>query len=168
MFTSLDGQQYVSHGQFDFDLRRKDIPINHLLPDDETAQGFTFTKLLPTAVQARYVRFKVTPKRILGISEVQALDFVKYEPFDLRIALPDEAPVVRGSPDPAPGATARSQESGRPAVGGSGEVGRPAPNAARRGRVGGGIAHAPLSGRPLVDWRRCQSECASHRPVSPA
>jgi len=36
--------------------------------------------------------------------------------------------VVRGSPDPAPSATDRSQESRRPAVGGFGEVGRPAPS----------------------------------------
>jgi len=34
------------------------------------------------------VRFQVTPRRAVGISEVQALDFVKYEPFDLRVALP--------------------------------------------------------------------------------
>jgi hypothetical protein len=37
--------------------------------------------------------------------------------------------VVRGSPDPASAATDRSPESGRPAVGGSGEVGRSAPSA---------------------------------------
>jgi len=48
--------------------------------------------------------------------------------------------VVRGSPDPAPGRTERSHESGRPAVGGFGEVGRPAPNVrpapnARAGKV---------------------------------
>ena len=37
---------------------------------------------------------------------------------------PDPAPddAVRGSPDPAPGTTDRSHESGRPAVGGFGEV----------------------------------------------
>jgi len=145
VFTSPNGRQYVSHGQFDFDLRRKDIPINHLMPDDETARGFTFTKLLPTPVPARYVRFKVTPQRILGISEVQALDFVKYEPFDLRIALPDEKVAssavgagpsavlaVRGARDPAPGPTDRSQESGRPAVGDFGKVARPAPSANAR------------------------------------
>ncbi len=45
---------------------------------------------LNATVQARYVRFKVSPERIVGISEVQALDFVKYEPFDLCIALPDD------------------------------------------------------------------------------
>jgi hypothetical protein len=41
-------------------------------------------------VEARYVRFKVTPERALTVSEVQVLDFIRYEPFDLRIALPDE------------------------------------------------------------------------------
>jgi hypothetical protein len=40
-----------------------------------------------------------------------------------------ESGVVRRSPAPAPGVTVRSQESGRPAVGGLGEVGRPVPNA---------------------------------------
>jgi len=39
--------------------------------------------------------------------------------------------VVRGSPDPAPGSTARSPASRRPPVSGFGEVGRPAPNARR-------------------------------------
>ncbi len=35
------------------------------------------------------MKFRITPKRILGVTEVQALDSVKYEPFDLRITLPD-------------------------------------------------------------------------------
>jgi len=38
------------------------------------------------------------------------------------------ASVVRGSPDPAPMVTERSHDSGRPAVGGFGEVGRPTPS----------------------------------------
>ena len=91
VLTSADGKTYTSHGRFDFDLRRKDVPINHMLPDDETAQGFTFTKQLSQPIQARYFRFQVKPRRILGITEVQALDFVKYDPFDLCIALPDES-----------------------------------------------------------------------------
>jgi len=65
-----------------------------------------------------------------------------HEPFDARPSLVarrvDQQPAgavrgsptaVRGSPDPAHGATGRSQESGRPAVGGFGEDGRPAPSA---------------------------------------
>ena len=33
---------------------------------------------------------QITPQRILTVSEVQVLDSIRYEPFDLRIALPDE------------------------------------------------------------------------------
>lgn len=36
------------------------------------------------------MRYKVTPRHILSISEVQVLDRVTYEPFDLKVALPDE------------------------------------------------------------------------------
>jgi hypothetical protein len=90
VFTSLDGKDYESRGQFHLDVRRKDVPINHMLPDDETGQGWNFEHLLDRPVQARYVRFKLHPRRIVGVTEVQALDFIKYEPFDLRIALPDE------------------------------------------------------------------------------
>jgi CubicO group peptidase (beta-lactamase class C family) len=43
----------------------------------------------------------------------------------------DGSSAVRGSPDPALGMTDRSPASGRPAVGVSGEVGRPAPSAGR-------------------------------------
>ena len=43
----------------------------------------------PKPVEARYVRFDITPARFLSVSEVQVLDFIKYEPFDLKIALPD-------------------------------------------------------------------------------
>jgi len=113
VLSSQDGRQYVSHGQFDFNLWRKDIPINHMLPDDETAQGFNFTKLLAAPISARYVRFKVKPQRILGISEVQALDSVAERPFDLRLALPDEAviaPQASGTDD----ATAASRRGTLP------------------------------------------------------
>ncbi len=44
--------------------------------------------------------------------------------------------VVRGSPDPAQEPTARSQESGRPAVAGFGEVGRPAAEREAANRLG--------------------------------
>ena len=41
-------------------------------------------------VEARWVRFKLLPKRAVAVTEVQALEWLKEEPFDLRIALPDE------------------------------------------------------------------------------
>ncbi|MBM3476219.1 MAG: hypothetical protein FJX75_23350 [Armatimonadetes bacterium] len=90
VFTSLDGTQYTSCGRVDMNPRRKDIPINHMLPDDETLTAYLFTLAPPQPVQARYVRFAISAKRMICVSEVQALDSLKYEPFDLRIALPDE------------------------------------------------------------------------------
>ena len=90
VLTSVDAQQYTSRGFFDLNLRRKDIPINHMLPDDETATGFLYALVPPEPVETRYVQYKITPQRILTVSEVQVLDSIRYEPFDLRVALPDE------------------------------------------------------------------------------
>lgn len=90
VLTSADGKNYVSQGFFNLNLRWKDVPANLLMPDDETATGLLYELTPPQPVQARYVRFKITPERILTVSEVQALDFIKYEPFDLRVALPGE------------------------------------------------------------------------------
>ena len=90
VLTSADAKQYTSRGFFDLNLRRRDIPVNHLLPDDETATGFLYAWTPPAPVDARYVRYKITPQRILTVSEVQVLDSIQSEPFDLRIALPDE------------------------------------------------------------------------------
>ena len=89
VLTSADGTQYASAGFFDFKLRWKDLPANFMWYDDETFTGHDFELVLPQPVEARYVRFAVTPARFLSISEVQVLDFVRYEPFDLKIALPD-------------------------------------------------------------------------------
>jgi hypothetical protein len=94
VLTSVDARQYASRGFFDLNLRRKDIPSNHMLPDDETATGFLYTLTLPEPAEARYVQYKITPQRILTVSEIQVLDSIRYEPFDLRIALPDERVVT--------------------------------------------------------------------------
>ncbi|NQT86210.1 hypothetical protein HQ560_05555, partial [bacterium] len=88
--TSLDGKEFTSRGTFDFALRWKAIPINHLMPDEETARGYTFPLVLAAPVSARYVRFRIAPARILVVSEVQVLDGMGATPFDLRIALPEE------------------------------------------------------------------------------
>jgi hypothetical protein len=94
VLTSLDGRNYTSRGFFALNMRWKDIPVNHMMPDDETATGFTYDLVPPEPIRARYVRFKITPERTLTVSEVQVLDSIKSSPFDLRIALPDEKPVV--------------------------------------------------------------------------
>lgn len=88
--TSLDGKEYVSHGEFRLNFFRRDVPINHMLPDDETAQAWNHILPLPSPVTARFVRFRVTPRRSLGITEVQAFDRLERRPFSLRILLPDE------------------------------------------------------------------------------
>jgi hypothetical protein len=49
-----------------------------------------FALVLPQPVEARYVRYKITSRRILDVNEVQVFDSIRYDPFDLRIALPDE------------------------------------------------------------------------------
>ncbi len=90
VLTSADGQEYRSQGFFKFDLRWKDLPANHFWPDEEIIAAHLFELLLPAPVNARFVRFKITPERALTVSEVEVLDSIKYEPFDLRLALPDE------------------------------------------------------------------------------
>jgi hypothetical protein len=89
VLTSLDGRQYASQGCFDFRLRWKDIPVNEAWPDEETLKGPNYVLLAKQPVQARYVRFAITAERFLSVSEVQVLDSVSYEPFDLKLALPD-------------------------------------------------------------------------------
>ncbi|MBM3497820.1 MAG: hypothetical protein FJX74_04030, partial [Armatimonadetes bacterium] len=114
VLTSLDGAQYASCGRVDMNPWRKDLPINHLLPDDESLTAYLFTLALPEPVQARHVRFAIAAKRMICVSEVQALDAIRYEPFDLQIALPDErtpdsgqvAQVLTPSGRPVPGALA--------------------------------------------------------------
>ena len=90
VLTSLDGEDYRSHGCFELNLWRKDIPINHFLPDEETARAWNYERILDTPMSARYVKYRVTPRRAVCVTEVQALPFIKYEPFDLCIALPQE------------------------------------------------------------------------------
>jgi hypothetical protein len=90
VLTSLDGRTFVSQGFFALNLRWKDIPANHMMPDDETATGFTYNLLPKEPIEARYARFKIDAERTLTVSEVQVLDWIRYKPFDLRIALPDE------------------------------------------------------------------------------
>ncbi len=90
VLTSLDGKTYQSHGLFELNLWRKDIPINHFLTDEETARAWNHERILQTPVSARYVKYRVRPRRAVCVTEVQALKFIKYEPFDIRIALPKE------------------------------------------------------------------------------
>ena len=93
VLTSLDAVTFTSQGLLQTSLWRKDVPINYMLPDDEKASAWNFELTLAAPVVARYVTYHVTPKRILCASELQVLDRIAYEPFDIRIAPPAPFPV---------------------------------------------------------------------------
>ena len=59
-----------------------------MLQDDEKATAWNFELTLPSAVSARYVLYRITPQRTVCVSELQVLDRIGYEPFDIRIAPP--------------------------------------------------------------------------------
>jgi hypothetical protein len=90
VLVSLDGEKYESAGFLNTDWRWKDLPANHLWPDEEIIQGATF-RLLPAApVDARYVRYVIESQRIIAVTELEVLDRLTLEPFDLRLALPEK------------------------------------------------------------------------------
>jgi len=89
VLVSTDGEQYTSLGFLKTDLRWKDLPVNHMWPDHEVIQGATL-QLIPTRrVEARYVEYRVTHERFFCATELEVLDAIRSEPFDLRIALPE-------------------------------------------------------------------------------
>jgi hypothetical protein len=90
VLVSDDGENFTSQGFFDFNLRWKDVPVNYFYTDEETFRGHNHTLLLDEPVEARYVKFSIVTARFLNVSEVQVLDGMKSEPFDLKIALPEQ------------------------------------------------------------------------------
>jgi hypothetical protein len=90
VFTSADGKEFVSQGKINFKLRWKDFAANYFWNQDERFTGHNFELLLDRQVEAKFVKFTLKPKRALCVSEVQVLDFIKYKPFDLKLAMPDE------------------------------------------------------------------------------
>jgi len=90
--TSRDGQIFESQGTFALNFFRREVPINHMLPDDETAQAWNYFLRLESPVSTRFVRFRVTPRRSLGITEVQAFDRLDRREFSMQVLLPDEKP----------------------------------------------------------------------------
>lgn len=90
LWTLLDGQDFRSLGKFNLDLRWKDLPVNPMGPDDETFTAPVFELIPPQPVEARSVRYRITARRFTMSSEVQVFDWVRCDPMDLRIALPEE------------------------------------------------------------------------------
>jgi hypothetical protein len=111
VLTSADGVTFVSRGFLQTSLWKKDVPINHMLQDDERATGWNF-ELITAPVSARYVTYRVTPKRILCASELQVLDLIDYQPFDIRIALPDGAGPIPPDDAEPPSVTLTSPAAG--------------------------------------------------------
>jgi hypothetical protein len=87
--VSSDGRTYRPLGLVNTKLRMKDIPVNWMAPDDESFGAYSFFLIPATPVTARYVRYRVTSPGFFCCTELLALDSIRYEPFDLRIALPD-------------------------------------------------------------------------------
>jgi hypothetical protein len=98
VLTSMDGTNYTAVGFLQSDLRKKDIPVNFLLPDDEKLTGATFRVIPPQPVTARHVQFKITNTRVFDVTEIEVLDAISIQPFDMRIALPDEKPAKAVNP----------------------------------------------------------------------
>ena len=89
VLVSEDNKTFASAGKFNLKLRRKDMPVNFMAPDNEALTGYNYELLLDKPVQARYVKYKLQPARMVNVTEVQVFDGIKYEPFDLKLALPD-------------------------------------------------------------------------------
>ena len=92
VLVSNDGKDYKPAGKFDFNLRWKDIPVNYMWTDEELFVAHNHTLQLDKPIDARYVKFAITPSRMMVVTEVQVLDGVKSEPFDLKVALPGNKP----------------------------------------------------------------------------
>ncbi len=90
VLTSLDGQEYVFQGFLHTDWRWKELPVNWIWPDEETITGATCRLIPDRPVTARYVQYRVTSERFFCCTELEVLEAIRFEPFDLRIALPDE------------------------------------------------------------------------------
>jgi hypothetical protein len=90
VLASDDGKEYRALGLLKTDLWWKDVPVNHMWTDEETMCGLTCRLIPEQPVTTRYVRYKITSGRFFCCTELEVLDSIKFEPFDLRLALPDE------------------------------------------------------------------------------
>ncbi|HHN47174.1 MAG TPA: hypothetical protein ENN09_07015 [Planctomycetes bacterium] len=90
VLVSDDGNAYRPLGELKTNIRWIDMPVNHMWTDEETLCGATFRLILENPVKARFVQYRLFPKRFLCVTELEVLDAIKFEPFDLRIALPGD------------------------------------------------------------------------------
>ena len=67
--------------------------------DEETLTSGTFRFIPDRPVPARFIQFRILNKRFFDCAGLKVLDTIRSTPFDLRIALPDEAgPAVSLAP----------------------------------------------------------------------
>ena len=90
VLVSEDGKEYRSVGFLQTDLKWRDLPVNHMWPDEETIGGHTYRVIPAEKVKARFVRYRIKSARHCCVTEVEVLDGIRLEPFDLRVALPGE------------------------------------------------------------------------------
>ncbi len=90
VLTSSDGKEFSPAGFLQTDVLWKDVPVNHMWTDEETMAGHAFRLVPDKPVEARFVRYRVFNKRLFCCTELEVLDSIRFEPFDMRIALPDE------------------------------------------------------------------------------
>jgi hypothetical protein len=95
VLTSLDGKEYRSQGFLKLNLWWKEIPVNYMWTDEETMTSGTFRLVPDRPITARFVQYRVSNKRIFDCAGLEVLDSIQNAPYDLRIALPDEAAPIR-------------------------------------------------------------------------
>lgn len=99
VLTSLDGKEYRSQGFLKLNLCWKDLPVNYMWTDEETMTSGTFRLTPERPVTTRFVQYRILNKRFFDCAGLEVLDSIRSTPFDLRIALPDEAgPAVSLAP----------------------------------------------------------------------
>ena len=112
VLTSADGVSFTSRGFLNTSLWKKDIPVNYLLQDDGRATGWNFELTVPSTVNARYVKYRLTPKRNTCVTELQALSGITYQPFPSTLAPPSW---VSGNQPPAVALTSPPSGTTKPA-----------------------------------------------------
>jgi len=99
VLTSLDGKEYRAQGFLKLNLFWKDLPVNYMWTDEETMTSGTFRFIPGQPVTTRFVQYRILNKHFFDCAGLEVLDTIRSTPFDLRIALPDEAgPAVSLAP----------------------------------------------------------------------
>ena len=126
----------------------KDLPANYMWTDEETLTSGTFRLVPDRPVTTRFVQYRIANQRFFDCAGLEVLDAIRSAPFDLRLALPDEAgPAI--SLAPADDGSERSGGSDAKEIrstGGGTQTSAISPSAASAS----GLAAKPL-GEPVLE-----------------